>query len=144
MAANVSWALVLLVESFCFLLRPQEARSKLLGPYRGCGLSWRCAKAGECGHKAAFPPPDSTRAKLCAQHELLPKCGQVALALPQQATFYPEISRKQIHGKDTCFFYLPRFSRSPNYNFRIHQRSRTLRPFPLRYQIHHKAVMQTQ
>lgn len=56
---------------FFFFLRSQEARSKLLGPHWGCWSSWRCAKAGGCGHKAAFPPPETTRAKLCARHAQL-------------------------------------------------------------------------
>lgn len=45
--------------------------------------------------------------------------------------------------KDTCFFHSLRFSQSPNYNFRIQQRSRTLRSFPQKFQVHQKAVVQT-
>lgn len=41
----------------------------------------------------------STQADSCSPGQ----GGQVALALPQQATFCPEISQKQIHGKDACF-----------------------------------------
>lgn len=66
-----------------------------------------------------------------------------ALTPPEQAALLPEISQKQGHGENTCFFHSLRFSQFPNYNFRIQQRSRTLRSFPQKFQVHQKAVVQT-
>lgn len=107
---------------FLLLTHTQEARSKLFGPPQGCRWAW--AQGPHFSHPrpqgqalfSACPAESSSQSPERAGgpwHFL----GKQRLVLNLTT---------QIHGEGPCLFLLKRFSESPNYNFRIQQRSGTL------------------
>lgn len=136
--------------NFLLLTGTPRSKEKTSWTHWGCSSSWRYVKGGGNGHKTAFPTPETTRAKLCAWHagwEQLPqaKKGRWHWHFLSKQHFVLKSHKDRFMEKIHAFVCSPTFSQlSPNYNFRIQQRPGTLRPSPLRFQIHHKAVLPTQ
>lgn len=146
MAANVSQAFALLVESFCFLLRPQKQGANFLGHTEAAAPPGDVPKQAGVGTGRLFRHRDHKGKDPLSAGGLrtAPQgVGRWVLALPQPATLCPQISQKRIHGRRRVLLFIPQGSQSPHYNFRNQQRLGTLRPFPQRFQIYHKAVAQT-
>ena len=118
-----------------FLLLTKSPRCREWNP-------WRCAKAGGVGHKAAFQPPEISRAKPCSQNARLratPR-GHVALGTFSESNILFWNLTKTNSWWCIFLFPSPRFSQSPNENFRMQQRSGTLRPWSQRSQTRRKTV----
>lgn len=149
MAANVPQAFALLVESFCFLWRPQEARENFLDHTEAaapCGDVPKPVGVVIRQHFYHLRPQGQSSVLSIRAEGGSPRPGwaggigtsSASSILSWNLTKTNSWKRHMLH----C--YSPTFSRSPKYNFRIPQRSGTLKPFPQRFQILHKAVVQAQ
>lgn len=108
MAANVSQAFALLTESFASYGDSKKQGENFLDHSEAaapCGDVPKQVGVGTRQHFHHLSPQGQS--SVCSAYGLrvaTPGQGeQVALALPQQEAFCPEISQKRIHGKDTCF-----------------------------------------
>lgn len=148
MAANVSQAFALLVESFFVSWRPQEARRKPWTTLRLQLLVEMCQSRWVWAQGSISTTWDRKGNALCSAYRLRAapqaRVGRWHWYFLSKQHFVLKPHKNKFMGKTHASCYSPTFSQSPKYNFRIPQRSGTLKPFPQRLQIHHTAVVQTQ
>lgn len=138
----------MLVKSFLLLADTPRSKEKTSGPtlrlqppVEMCQIRWVWAQA-------AFQPQRPQGKALCSARRLTaaPQAGEGRWPwhfLSKQHSVLKSHKNKSME-KMHASLYSPTFSSSANCNLRTQQSSGTWRPFSLRFQIHQKAVMQTQ
>lgn len=147
MAANVSWPLLCWLNPFASYGDPRSKGLTFGATLRLQLLLEMCQSRGVWA-RGSISATGATRAKMLRARpaescSLRTWAGGHWHFLSKQR-WVRKSHKNEFMQKTQVSFYSPRFSQSPNYNFRIQQRLGTLRPFPQGSQIYHKAVLQTQ